>query len=159
MIKKERLQELIRDKKKIYEGGNGWTQIIDTNEYCCISGEDDWMFLHDVDMNKMVTIDCLFETEESAKWYSEFGNLRRWQELSLPQWDVVYNDLRNEPEGRYVIAEVSDISFEYERAFTDQILLFNKYDRWNWNATKENYFKACEMCRSLFWGYNDENRD
>ena len=97
----------------------------------------------------------LFETEEEAKWFAEFGCIERTERLELPTWEEVSRDLQNVPAGNYVIKEFDDVSLEYIKYRNGNYAVIGVYkydDRLELEATKENYIKACRKCVELFKG-------
>lgn len=160
MISEERLSELYQNQRTIY-----WNQPFGDS---VIKREVDFskigiteiannLYLKDItDKLYNIELEDLYETKEDAEFALEFCNIQRIKKLHLPTWEEVYKDLKNEEEGDYTIAEWEDVSFEYERnLIADQILLFSKYEKYNWNASKENYIEACRMAKKLFLSKED----
>lgn len=159
MITKERLKELIRQRGTIY-----WIK--------------DGIFKMEIDLSlakviELREIDCIIEIEhlnyfcyffpyaeltdnkEEAEWHREFGCIERTERLELPTWEEVSRDLQNVPAGNYVIKEFDYVSLEYIKYNGVFIGIYTDDYSEKWEATKENYTKACRKCKELFLGGKD----
>ena len=167
MISKERLEELIKEEKGCYILANAYTigyihlnkryePIIETNE----DGYNLWVFTsNEYDFRDCIHDYSLFETKEEAEWYLEFGNITRTETLKLPTYkqvcDMIYSSKVYKAYGSLTIKTFDKITFRYMRQIDDNICLF--IDRLNetqylGSLTKENYIKACKLCKKLFLG-------
>lgn len=146
MITKERIDELISQKAKIWGiGKQGNVFCIGLKFTPQTLNNKKWL------ENKYKVYSKFFETKEEAKWYKEFGCIERIEKLYLPPFEEVFNDLQGRI-GEFVIADPSEFSFAIKKSFTDQILLKTMYEKYNWNFTKENYTLACRKAKELFLG-------
>lgn len=147
MIKKERLEELMKNNGKIYH-------IIEFNGECAVeknkavdfNAVDLLYSLMNGDKNKW------FETKEEAEWELEFGNITRTETLKLPSWEE--------------FCKVKDLGFygathTHYHIFSDLewLWLVQREDDEEWSydlfcerATKDNYIEACKLAKKLFLG-------
>lgn len=167
MITKERLEELIKEKTTIYRVGMCFifdykldkTYYIEDNNLVQSFCEFD----DDVVTRYLGTLDELFETKEEAEFTLKYKRILRTEYLDLPDWEESQNI-----DG--FIAEFSSpnakklYTFFIKMDYTHNIKI-NKYYRGNGEhfdvfekpLTKENYIKACEICRKLFLGEEDND--
>lgn len=159
MITKERLEELIEQGATIYSNEYGEIQLKKENDLSLYENGQNNYILYALEPNKKyhneIFDEDLFETEEEAKWFAEFGCIERTERLELPTWEEVSRDLQNVPAGNYVIKEFDDVSLEYIKYRNGNYAVIGVYkydDRLELEATKENYIKACRKCVELFKG-------
>ena len=159
MISKERLEELIEQGATIYSNEYGEIQLKKENDLSLYENGQNNYILYALEPNKKyhneIFDEDLFETEEEAKWFAEFGCIERTERLELPTWEEVSRDLQNVPAGNYVIKEFDDVSLEYIKYRNGNYAVIGVYkydDRLELEATKENYIKACRKCVELFKG-------
>ena len=159
MITKERLKKLIEECATIYSNDYGEIQLIKENDLILYDNGQNNYILYALEPNKKyhneIFDEDLFETEEEAKWFAEFGCVERTEKLELPTWEEVSRDLQNVPAGNYVIKEFDDVSLEYIKYRNGNYAVIGVYkydDRLELEATKENYIKACRKCVELFKG-------
>ena len=157
MIEKERLEELIEQGATIYSNEYGEIQLKKENDLSLYENGQNNYILYALEPNKKyhneIFDEDLFETEEEAKWFAEFGCIERTERLELPTWEEVSRDLQNVPAGNYVIKEFDDVSLEYIKYRNGNYAVIGVYkydDRLELEATKENYIKACRKCVELF---------
>ena len=144
MITKERLEELIKEKKQIWKFYKEPCQQI----YQIPAGLFGIGFNSQVD--DTTPFDELFETKEDAEEYVEFGNITKTIQLNYVSWEEFKNRDRNfsfraypydyycYTDGRYV--EIK----EYYRS-SDRVIFSKK-------LTRENYNEARRLCVKLFKG-------
>lgn len=92
MISKERLEELIEQKAKIYS--THWQEEVDLSLPCkIVESEYDnktitrLVVFEDEEHAPSYMIDNLTEDIEGAKWEEEFGCIERTEKLQLPTWE------------------------------------------------------------------------
>ena len=157
MITEERLKELTKERKDFFEASiyDDIPRKINIKE---IDISKPFVFYDDENSNAervfynllsgqlcSVDLERIFETEEEAKWYLEFGNIARVEKLSLPTFD----EFKDKAGGLmfyiktgYVLLSISD----------DRKMVYIQGDELIFNAplTKENYIDACKICKRLF---------
>ena len=96
MITKERLEELIEQGAMIYSNEYGEIQLIKENDLSLYENGQNNYILYALEPNKKyhneIFDEDLFETEEEAKWFAEFGHIERIERLELPTWEEFKND-------------------------------------------------------------------
>ena len=94
MISKERLEELIKQGATIwgvydysysYDKPNKKVEFIDLDGFYNYYKDIDEFIMYQGDYSE------LFETEEEAKWFAEFGCIERTERLELPTWEELQN--------------------------------------------------------------------
>ena len=94
-----------------------------------------------------------FETKEEAEWHLKFSNITRTETVSLPSWEELNNDLKDCPDGEYVIVDDDKVTFTYHKLKEkSKLTIIESLDAIEFDATKENYIKACELAKKLFLG-------
>ena len=162
MISKERLEELIEQGATIYSNEYGEIQLKKEDDLSLYENGQNNYILYALEPNKKyhneIFDEDLFETEEEAKWFAEFGCIERTERLELPTWEELQNKREfylgfNNKEGivRYYLAiympyqkDYGAILISYSDANNDTIICFDKI------ATKENYTIACKKAKELF---------
>ena len=159
MIKKERLEELIKNEATIYTPDIMWGSVgeIKLNKKMVIKndrldGDLGNLGLEGASCYCSIPLTDLVETKEEAEWYKEFGSIERTERLELPTWEEVSRDLENAPVGNYVIKSSDGWSLEYVKYNETVIGLYSEYVWSEWEATKENYILACRKAKELFLG-------
>lgn len=157
MISKKRLKTLIKQKATIYfvyHGNVDWKEGKYKNDFILC---EDYVSIYWTTRSHQIKYEELFETEEDAEWYNEFGNIARTETLTLPTWEE-FNKLIETgdtlkflgKDGLTYILGGWDIC---EKSIN--IYLENDDSRFGFSypLTKENYIEACRMCKDLFlWG-------
>ena len=153
MIKKERLEELLKQGATIYEA-YPYDDVEEINlgdtEYFNYELKERTLRVENKEFK------YLFETKEDAEFASEFGFIEKPFRLHFMPW----NKLKTMVEDRYFVNDTIYFMIDsiykfcvdkknvciYTRDFesTQWITLFNK------PLTKENYILACRKCRELF---------
>ena len=147
MIEKKRLEKLIEAEETIYTLDsdvhlNSRYHFIDGNRLY-EKHRDEAEYLYD--------LEDLFESEEEAEWYLEFGNIERTEKLTLPTWEEVQNDLEKRPDGDYVIVDNDKVTFIYYKSNGFEVI--SNCDNYHYfGSTKENYIEACRLAKKLFLG-------
>ena len=149
-ISKERLEELIKEGATVY--------ALDKQVKYPIL-----IFLKDgenvvVNDNELVNsvrvidkIENLYATQKEAEWALKY-HATRTEELNLPMWNefITYN----ENIGVSFVGEdwvVYELSNDIDIYHKPRILLTADGEYFEeWQATEENYIKACDLCLKLF---------
>ena len=156
MIDKKRLEELIEQGATIwgvydytysYDKPNKKVEHINLDMFYHYYKDIEEFIMHQGDYCN------LFETEEEAEWYRDFGCIEKIERLWFPTWKSVYNDLKDYKDGDFYILDNDCFSFVYNKRYeTSQLFLYTHNEKYNWNANKENYYEACKLAKSLFLG-------
>lgn len=161
MIKKERLQELIKNRATIY-----YLSIFDTNDKEVIEHKPSKSRVYKNLDDGSITIDDIydeywFESREDAEFANEFKRVARIDYLDLPTWEefiemssfIFENKDRINLEMAIWCCDTEDLQIK-----TIKITNLN-----NWNIrlfeqplTKENYTLACRKAKELFLGSDVE---
>ena len=156
MISKERLEELIEQDATIwgvydysysYDKPNKKVEFIDLDGFYNYYKDIDEFIMYQGDYSE------LFETEEEAKWFAEFGCIERTERLELPTWEEFKNK-----KTKHVCFMGKDTFcfFElYEDKQKNRLILLDHdcdYEYFNEELTKENYTTACGLCKEFFLG-------
>ena len=157
MITKERLEELIEQGATIYSNEYGEIQLIKENDLILYENGQNNYILYALEQNKKyhneIFDEYLFETEEEAKWFAEFGCIERTERLELPTWEEFKNK-----KTKHVCFMGKDTFcfFElYEDKHKNRLILIDHdcdYEYFNEELTKENYTTACGLCKEFFLG-------
>lgn len=161
MISKERLEELIEQGATIYSNEYGEIQLIKENDLILYENGQNNYILYALEPNKKyhneIFDEDLFETEEDAEWFAEFGCIERTERLELPTWESVYSDLKDYKDGDFYIIDNDHFSFVYNKCYVSpQLFLYTHNEKFNWNANKENYYQACKLAKKIFLGGENE---
>lgn len=153
-ISRERLEELIEKEATIYSA-RILVREISLNDLIQIyteHGEDVIVFGYEP--NDWEELKDLYETRKEAEWHLKY-NATRIEELDLPTWEEFkdYNE-------NVCIAfigedwEVYELSNDYDLITEDKCIILTKggMNEQEWQATEENYEKACDLCLKLFKG-------
>ena len=157
MITRDRLEELIQQKAKIYS--THWKEEVDLSLPCEIEydgvGREFLLVQEDKDHRPSYWLQNLTEDVETAKWEEEFGCIERVECLTLPTWEEFES---KKSKGIGFWAKDTNCFFElYEK--DKKIIVFDhdcNYEYFNQKATKENYIKACRIAKRFFLGENNE---
>lgn len=146
MITRERLEELIEQKAKIYS--THWKEEVDLSLPCEIEydgvGREFLLVQEDKDHRPSYWLQNLTEDVETAKWEEEFGCIERTEKLELPTWGKSKIDL--------YIEWFDNVEFKY--FIHDDTYCLSKGCEivLELEATKENYTLACRKAKELFLG-------
>lgn len=163
MITKERLEELIKENKKVYYTQNHpltedavWidltgAEIIPSQECVALS----YKIYNNYGYVNCFPFKWLYETKEDAEFALSYKRIPKTEYLDLPTWEE--------------FCELDKLIVNYEFQFfgNDKVIyllyfidhkeisvwnLMEGKVEFNKKATKENYIKACELCKKLFLG-------
>ena len=153
MIEKERLEKLIKAEETIYTGDSD-VHLLSRWHFVC---DGKLWESHRYESEYLYDLEELFETEEEAEWFSKFGNITRTGTLSLPTWEEFVKIEENGDYGFTDIKRFDNVRFGYKYCPEKQTsaLFIDKNGEtlfYTLMVTKENYIKACELCRKLFLG-------
>lgn len=153
MIQKERLKELNKDVSiyaKYYDGIAEFTK----NEITEIT--ENAVYTYDFGVFGLCH---LFETEEDAEFALLYQNITRTETLSLPIFDEFIDKYRTF--GENIILDEKCVMFSANlktySLYADNDLIWIGCENdgsviFKKPLTKENYLKACEVARKLFFG-------
>lgn len=156
MITEKRLEELIEQGATIYTSRFNKPEkyklykdyFIDKDKLCACNKSH-------TAIDCVIKLDKLFETEEDAEWYLEFGNITRTETLKLPKWEefneeeqwLIFNNglliyaISNED--KIVIFKLDNIP---------PYLSYQEHILYEFEHTKKGYTEACKLCKKLFLG-------
>lgn len=148
MITKERLEELIEQGATIYfvyKGNVDWKEGIYKDDF--ILGETHLAICWGLQSHALNYQD-IFETEEEAEWHKEFGCIERTERLELPTWEefdgqkfVWFWDKDHKPCCLHYLNCNNMIFVNVD----NKVIEIGE-------LTKENYYEACKLVKSLFLG-------
>lgn len=156
MITKERLEELIEQGATIYSNEYGEIQLIKENDLSLYENGQNNYILYALEPNKKyhneIFDEDLFETEEEAKWFAEFGCIERTERLELPTWEEFKND------GEFSFLDKQGFEWDlYSPDDETRISLVGGYNHFEYEYSKENYTLACRKAKELFLGKQEVN--
>jgi hypothetical protein len=156
MIEKERLEELIEQEATIWAvyDEDRMERIklvvrmmgVSVEEYNKIHNCEPMLYSQFCGIVKDICpISWLFETEEDAKWFAEFGCIERTERLELPTWEefiemeevCFWKKNHRQTVIRVLGTKYIAVETSYERFFIGDL-------------TKESYIKACRKAKELF---------
>lgn len=161
MITKERLEELIEQGATIYSNEYGEIQLKKENDLSLYENGQNNYILYALEPNKKyhneIFDEDLFETEEEAKWFAEFGCIERTERLELPTWEEFskwdksikfYNN--STKYSMYVFVKNKNTK-------NCRIIIYADNGEQDWLVfkqplTQENYILACRKAKELFLG-------
>lgn len=154
MISKERLEELIEQCATIYSNEYGEIQLKKENDLSLYENGQNNYILYALEPNKKYNNEIfdedLFETEEEAKWFAEFGCIERTERLDLPTWEefeekkfVWFVDKSQNQCCLYYLNVANKIFINV----SGEVIEIGDF-------TKENYTIACRKTKELFLGEN-----
>ena len=162
MITKNRLKELIIQNATIYGNDFGKIELIPDNDILIYENGNNGYILYVLEPNKKyhneIFDEDLFETEEEAKWFAEFGCIERTERLELPTWEELFE------EDRVLDCYTQEFGIVKNRSFIGVVLLgvdfTNEIVEVSIGSdqifcellTKENYTLACRKAKELFLG-------
>lgn len=161
MITKERLEDLIKENKKVYYTQNHpltedamWidltgAEIIPPQECVALS----YKIYNNYGYVNCFPFKWLYETEEDARWELEM-TVTRTETLKLPTWKQFRKGkiilFIGKDKNAYNLTTFSHTLVKDKKLevynMTDNKILFEK------PLTKENYIEACKLCLRLFKG-------
>lgn len=151
MIERERLEELIEKGVTIYATGLGEIELIPENDIEIYENGKDSYIIYIFEPNRKykneIFAEELFETEEEAKWFAEFGCIERTERLELPTWEE-FKEI-----GEVYAFFGADGSYWdlYSRdGDKKEIILLNGYKSYCFDYSKQGYLEACKIAKKLF---------
>ena len=157
MISKERLEELIEQKAKIYS--THWQEEIDLSLPCKIveSEYDNKTITHlvvfeDEEHSPSYMIDNLTEDIESAKWAEEFKRIPRTDYLDLPNWE----EFNGQKFVWFFDKDHKSCCLHYLGCSNQIFINVGGEVIEIGDFTKENYTLACRKAKQLFLGEEEQ---
>ena len=161
MIDRERLQELINQKAKIWyydkEDYEYDLMELDTKNISFSYGENCFINFNQETWKTnpqpyKIFEDCLYETQAEAEWVAKM-HTKRTEYFEPPTWE----EFEKQGEPYYFIGKggIKERIYIYNNNGIRK-LLSSGCKFWG-TPTKENYIKACEYARNLFLGKENEN--
>lgn len=152
MIDKERLEELIEQCATIYSNEYGEIQLKKENDLSLYENGQNNYILYALEPNKKyhneIFDEDLFETEEEAKWFAEFGCIERTEKLELPTWE----EFEEKKFIWFFDSYHKSCCLHYLNCH-NKIFVNNGGEVIEiGDFTKENYTLACRKCKELFLG-------
>jgi len=150
MITKERLEDLIKENKKVYYTQNHpltedamWidltgAEIIPSQECVVLS----YKIYNNYGYVNCFPFKWLYETEEDARWELEM-TVTRTETLKLPKWEEFFNS------GKSIVFRDAYGDIQELKQYNREIYINEQYCGY---LTKENYIEACKLCLKLFKG-------
>lgn len=165
MITKERLEDLIKENKKVYYTQNHlltedaiWidltgAEIIPSQECVALS----YKIYNNYGYVNCFPFKWLFETKEDAEFALKYKRIPRTEYLDLPTWEEFIKICENSDYGYNEITIFDDVRFGYKSKPNgdDGTIYINKGIKTLFMTRmviKENYLEACEICRKLWLG-------
>ena len=154
MISKERLKELIEQCATIYSNEYGEIQLKKENDLILYENGQNNYILYALEPNKKyhneIFDEDLFETEEDAKWFAEFGCIERTEKLELPTWEEICDGAKhNMP---FTTPKCQKVEMIICDEYIDIVSIYQSIIDFSKPLTKENYTIACRRCKELFLG-------
>lgn len=158
MITEERLKELIKQDATIYEAKYGNINPVDFSK-----NKVRWVGKYCITLEPSLVerygnhkyYKNLFETKEEAEEYLTYGNITRTEKFPYVSWEELNKDFQEFKNGTYTIVEckyIFSLNIKVNKPAISQILLITEYENYNWNYSKENWFKALDLCVKLWKG-------
>lgn len=160
MITINRFLELINQGATIYASGYGEIKLIPETNLALYENGDYGYILYVLEPNKKYKNEIfdeeLFETEEDAEDYLEFGNIERTEKFPFVPYTefIKFNNI--------IFESKNNASMELARCFNPKgegdwtIILTNRDDKsicyFEKPLSQENYRRALRVCRKLFLG-------
>lgn len=163
MIEKSRLEELIK------QGATIWSRYTDLikkepilidlsslnqeNPRFKLYNDEHKIEIYDYDNLLMYQLEDLYETEKDAEWASKYQLIPRTEYLDLPTWEEFKN--QDKPirfcGDDWEVYELR-LALDKSEIYLDEVGDYEMYGQDMWEATEENYIKACDLCIKLFKG-------
>lgn len=157
MIKKERLEELLKQGAIIWHNDYGEIKLGETNceiaEVRTMSGVHmQWVLCFEYEYNNKkqwaeLDIEELEENIESAKWHYEI-DANRIEYFEPPTWEEFERE--HKPYRFISKGGLRETIYIFDKNVNNKLL--SAGSKFFGKPTKENYIKACEYARSLFLG-------
>ena len=148
MISKERLEELIEQGATIYFVYNGNVDLKEGIYKDDFILNKTYVSIYWTTRSHQVKYENLFETEEEAKWFAEFGCVERTEKLELPTWEMF-----DEKKFVWFVDKSQNQCCLYYLNVANKIFINVSGEVIEiGDFTKENYTLACRKCKELFLG-------
>ena len=158
MISKERLEELIKENKSVYEieCGEQIAQLNLDSIYCAAT--DDCLLFYNY-----ATVFCnLFETKKEAELHLEFANVERVEKMPYVSWEEL---LKEKEQSDYYTIRFAKSRFDLDEQYLFRVnfnsnrIYFKKEidgmtsrELFEKPLTKENYYEALRLAKKLLLG-------
>lgn len=151
MISKERLEELIEQGATIYSNEYGEIQLIKENDLSLYEIGQNNYILYALEPNKKyhneIFDEDLFETEEEAKWFAEFGCVERTEKFEPLYYDNIDQNYCYE----YHFSTKNNHEYTIRVSGKDIILFWTNCNyKEYFKNTKEEYEKLIRRCAKMF---------
>lgn len=159
MITDERLKELIKEKATIYyivktsfiAGVSNFVEVEELNlteNHKILNSDKEYICLYG-DTGYRIKLENIFETKEDAEFALRYKRIPKTEYLDLPTWEefkklgefTFYGFHQGKIKMFY---SISDDNIKIDTGI-DWYVFSKKYN-------KENYIKACRLCKKLFLG-------
>lgn len=158
MIRKERLEELVKKGAMIYEAKYGNINPVDFSK-----NKVRWFGKNCITLEPSLVerygnhkyYKNLFETKEEAEEYAEFGNITRPERLDLPTFDELFDEIFAGSFGIHTIQRFDNVQIRYKLLLSGVAWLFvvkGKDELFTAQLSRENYNEARRLCVKLFKG-------
>lgn len=160
-ISMNRLQELIKERARVYIPDKHWgVGTIKLQEEDYIRGDRlngsgiIYENISGTNIGYSMPLKDIFENKEDAEFAIKYQNITRTETLSLPTWEEIYETANKEFYNLRDNMYFEIIGRRYPSYDERTIRLVKCYTKilFEKPLTKENYLKACELCRKLFLG-------
>lgn len=158
MIKKQRLEELIKQGATIYAVNSYKKDVEELELNCNLDAVNAGVFMkYNIEQwfYHLYLFDSLFETKEDAHWELEM-TATRTEILKLPRFEEFMLDYKGVYRFHTKDGQIVKINGFYDErpniqsGFID--VCVNGHCVKDWEFTKENYIEACKLCKKLFLG-------
>ena len=151
MITKERLEELIEQGATIYSNEYGEIQLKKENDLSLYENGQNNYILYALEPNKKyhneIFDEDLFETEEEAKWFAEFGCIERTERFEPLYYDNIDQNYCYE----YRFSTKNNHEYTIRVSGKDIILFWTNCNyKEYFKNTKEEYDKLIRRCAKMF---------
>ena len=151
MITKERLEELIERGATIYSNEYGEIQLKKENDLSLYENGQNNYILYALEPNKKyhneIFDEDLFETEEEAKWFAEFGCIERTERFE----PLYYGNIDQNYCYEYHFSTKNNHEYTIRVSGKDIILFWTNCNyKEYFKNTKEEYEKLIRRCAKMF---------
>ena len=176
MITKERLEELIKEKAKVYFIYNesfiaGYSSIVKIKEldlsdfkpiyFTSSNIENDFVAIKSANSTiNRNDFENLFETKEEAEWELKFRNISRTETLNLPTWKKIKRKptiisfmSKDYKLCKLCLGEIVAVIGNGTKSSKKKYVCvrIDKDDHY-FERTEKGYIEACKLCKKLFLG-------
>ena len=157
-INKERLSEIVREKKTFWwcqpyadsfivrEIRQPRVEVVVKDKYCVLIEND---------KECLVEFEHLTEDKEDAEELAEFSNITRTDTLKMPMWKEITDIIYGGSFGIQTIKKFDNCKFGYKLQLDGNVYIFvdkGANTLFMGSLTKENYDNARRLCVKLFRG-------